>query len=275
LRVTGFIIDGYSPAMKEEVWDAYARFSPGGIGGQKMARQGIYKGMPFIRVADASQSPEEVAAGLAATISPEQRSFFYLRTILKTASWHAQVQELLAKAEPCARVVDPHTFFALLARYERDKARYPRPSWPKPAVRWTPDSADGLRLFPFADGPFAMETLAGRAAAVARAEGAIRYLYAAVHDGFGSGRPETLVARVTYLDTPGGRFTIHYNRPAEPYASGAWITLAGSGQWKEAAIVLKDAFFANEQNGGADLRFCIAGGVLAVARIAIEPDPRL
>ncbi|HAK94854.1 MAG TPA: hypothetical protein DCM87_07570, partial [Planctomycetes bacterium] len=271
LRVTGFIIDGYSPAMREETWDAYARFSAGGIGGQKMAPQGIYKGMPFIRVADAAASPEAAAAGLAATINPEQRSFFYLRTILKTASWHAKVQELLAKAQPCARIVDPHTFFALLARYERDKARYPRPAWGKPAVAWTPDRADGLRFFPFADGPFAIETQAGRKAAVARAEGAIRYVYAAVHDGFGRGEPETLTVRVTYLDTPGGRFSIHYNSPVEPYASTGWTALAGTGQWKDAAIVLRDALFANGQNGGADLRLCIAGGVLAVARIAIEP----
>ncbi len=270
LRVTGFIIDGYSPAMDKETWDAYARFSPGGVGGQKMAPQGLHGHMPFIRVIDAPHSPEELATMVAAAADPDQRRFFYFRTILKTASWHKRVQDLLAASAPSARIVDPHAFFALLARYERDKKRYAAPAWNKPAIAWAPDAADGLRIFPFADGPFELREIGGRKAAMARADHKASYLYAAAHDGFAPGEPATLRARVTYLDTRGGRFSVHYDSRTDPYASTDWVALEGTDAWKETTLALRDARFSNRQNGGADLRLCIDGGVLAVARLVID-----
>ena len=51
LSLTGFVIDGYARGLDSEGMDAFARFSPDGIVGQKVARQGVHASMPYIRMA--------------------------------------------------------------------------------------------------------------------------------------------------------------------------------------------------------------------------------
>ena len=270
LRATGFIIDGDAPPMNQELWDAYARFSPAGIVGQKMAPQGIHKGMPFLRMSSAAGSAKQTADQFAAMISPERRSFYYVRTILKSASWHKQFDDLLRKQQPAARVVDPHTFFALLAEYEKHKASYPRPKWVRDEVSWTPKEEKGLRLIPFSDGPIQKKKVAGREAIVSQADSKAIYIYAAAHDGFSLGKPETLIAEVTYLDTPNNHFSIHYNGVKSAYAGSPGVDLKGSGQWKQATIVLRDSQLANQQNGSCDIRLVNHRGTLAISRIVLR-----
>jgi hypothetical protein len=238
-----------------------------------MPPQGVYKGMPFLRVRDLGGSPQGAAEQLAAMVHPERRCFYYQRTILKTAGWHKEVADRLVKLEPAARIVDPHTFFALLERYERDKKRYPKPSWTRARVLWEAGKEDGLRLVPFTDGPISVREIAGRKAAISRVKGSSAlYIYASVHDGFPAGSPETLLAEVTYLDAGENRFCVHYNGPSSAYEGSRWVDLKGTGRWKTAEIRLKEAQLANQQNAGCDLRLVNLKGTLAVSRIVLRRD---
>lgn len=273
LSVTGFVIDGSSRGMGPRAWDAYARFSPGGIGGQKMPPQGVHKGMPYIRVGHTSGSARAAAEQFAAMISPERRSFYYIRTILKTADWHKELAEELAALQPAARIVDPHTFFALLERYEEDRDRYPRPVWKDATVSWEPGGEKGLRPIPYEDGPIRVESVASRRAVVSRGEGRNRYVYLGVHDGFPAGEPENLVVEVTYLDSGTGRFAVHYNGTESAYRATAPVKVGESGAWKTASVRLEGAQLANQQNACADLRLEHGGGTLAVSKILIRRAP--
>jgi hypothetical protein len=256
--------------MGPRAWDAYARFSPGGIGGQKMPPQGVHEGMPYIRVGHTSGSARAAAEQFAAMISPERRSFYYIRTILKTADWHQALYEELRGLQPAARVVDPHTFFAVLERYEQDKDRYPRPVWKGAQVSWEPGGERGLRPIPYEDGPIRVESVAGRRAVVSRGGGRNRYVYLGVHDGFPAGEPETLVVDVTYQDSGTDTFTIHYNGTESAYRATAPVKVAGSGVWKTVSLRLEGSQLANQQNACADLRLDNGGGTLAVTKIVIR-----
>jgi hypothetical protein len=206
-------------------------------------------------------------------VSPERRCFYYLRTILKTAGWHREVADHLGKLQPAARIVDPHTFFALLERYERDKKRYPKPSWTRSQVIWREGREDGLRLVPFTDGPISVREIAGRRAAVSRKKGSSAiYIYASVHDGFPAGEPETLIAEVTYLDADENRFCIQYNGLSSAYQGSSWVDTKGTGRWKTAEILLKEAQLANQQNAGCDFRLVNLKGTLAVSRVALRRE---
>ena len=127
LSITGFIIDGHSPAMGEKGMDAYARFSPDGIVGQKIPPQGVHRGvMPYTRMKlDLHGSPEDAGAGIAGMAGINGPKFMFIRTILKSPSWHQAVMDAARAAEPNVEFVDPYTFFLLLKMHEQDKADAP------------------------------------------------------------------------------------------------------------------------------------------------------
>jgi hypothetical protein len=86
LSITGFIIDGHSPAMGQKGLDAYMRFSPDGIIGQKLpAAQGLHRGaMPYITMKmDLDGSPEKAGATVAQLANQKLPAFAPNRTILK------------------------------------------------------------------------------------------------------------------------------------------------------------------------------------------------
>ena len=121
LSITGFIIDGHSPPMGERGMDAYAKFSPDGIVGQTIPAPGLHRGsMPYIRMAmDLHGKPAEAGKIVAKLAGENETQFFFIRTILKSPSWHRDVMRETAKLTNRVRFVDPYTFFSLMRRDPR------------------------------------------------------------------------------------------------------------------------------------------------------------
>ena len=117
LSVTGFVIDGYAPAMTEELLDAYTEFSPRGIVAQKIDRWGMHKGMPFIRMSDdLVGSPEESAKVVLGRVGTEMPEFHIFRDILWSPTNQKKLFDAI-KASPKGKdveIVDPYTLFLLL-----------------------------------------------------------------------------------------------------------------------------------------------------------------
>jgi len=124
IRVTGFIIDGYARSIGDEGKAAYADFSPRGIVAQKIEQQGIFAGMPFVRMdRDLDGPPEAAARRVLGRIKETGSQFMIFRTILWTPSAHAELFKLI-KSSPegsSIEIVDPYTFFLLLKTKEEGR----------------------------------------------------------------------------------------------------------------------------------------------------------
>lgn len=123
LSLTGFIIDGFGPGLSAEGLDAYARFSPDGIVPQKIPRQGVHQGMPYVRMgADLPASPAAAARILGQSAGESLPQFAVCRSILQTPSWYLQVSEELAGlAGDQVQVVDLYTLMWLVREYETER----------------------------------------------------------------------------------------------------------------------------------------------------------
>jgi hypothetical protein len=117
LSVTGFIIDGYAPAMSEAMLDAYAAFSPDGIAAQKVPQRTLHAGMPVVRMDHDVYLPVEKAAATVLARLPEGKPVFRIfRTILWRPSELKRLADAVEEAGEDVVVVDPYRFFALAKR---------------------------------------------------------------------------------------------------------------------------------------------------------------
>ena len=115
ISITGFIIDGYAPGLNEDGLRVYTDFSHDGIVAQKIAPEGVFEGMPFIRMnLDLDGRPDDVSQKILSRFDGEMPQFPIFRTILKKPSWHIEVRDHLKRICPEAEFVDPYTFFILL-----------------------------------------------------------------------------------------------------------------------------------------------------------------
>lgn len=119
LSVTGFIIDGYSNRMSENLLKAYATFSPNGIVPQKTSsRAFLVDGMPVMRSGmdiGGDKTPEEAAAYVLGNLSQHPSiPFYWYRTILQTPSWHAAVRNKIESENEKAVWLDAPSYFELL-----------------------------------------------------------------------------------------------------------------------------------------------------------------
>lgn len=274
LDVTGFIIDGYAPAMSPEVLDAYAEFSPRGIVAQKVPPYGLHRGMPFIRMsADLGGSAAQAARRVASQLPDRMPQFMVFRTILQNAAWHAQFVEALRKARPGETIeaLDPYSFFMLLAEFVRHRDRYSRPSWPDSLVRYSPGRKPyGLRLLKVDDGPFEEKVVNGRMATISHADRRTRYLYYDVHDGLMMNERAPVEIEIEYLDSGGGRFGLQYDSQTALYSPTIWVQRGDSGRWRVRNMKLDDARFSNGQNGGADFRLVNESGRACFGKITVR-----
>jgi hypothetical protein len=141
LSLTGFLIDGNARTSAGEVLDAYARFSPDGVVGQKTPREAMHGSMPVMRM---EYDIYEVPAGANVILSrarAEVPRFFMYRTILWSPT---KLKELMdtVKADPRGRnieFVDPHTLLLLLKQHltgpDQGKKRSLPVELPKPGER--------------------------------------------------------------------------------------------------------------------------------------------
>lgn len=124
LDITGFIIDGHSKPMGDAGMDAYMRFSPMGIVGQKMGRQGLWKDtMPYLRMrSDIYGEPGAAGTEIAGLVKGRSPEFIFVRTILKSPSWTRDTMAASIAAEPRLKWLDPYRFFLLLKQHERQQS---------------------------------------------------------------------------------------------------------------------------------------------------------
>jgi hypothetical protein len=125
ISLTGFVIDGYAPGLAPEGLDAYSRFSPGGLIAQKIPAQGLHNGMPFLRMSsDLDGTPANAAQTIHRLARGKPPGFYAFRTVLKTPSWHAQVeQEILRTDGNKIKFVDLYTLLALVHEYQANQQK--------------------------------------------------------------------------------------------------------------------------------------------------------
>ncbi len=122
LSIVGFVIDGYAPGMSDEVKQAYARFSPGGVVAQKIPEQSLVDGVPFLRMASDLTGTSEEAANLVARDAPKSGPAFRIyRTILWSPEGHKRLFDRLRELRPDIQVVEPHTLMLLLKKHLEGK----------------------------------------------------------------------------------------------------------------------------------------------------------
>ncbi len=275
LSITGFIIDGHSPGMGEAGLEAYLRISPDGLAGQKIPPRGVYRGtMPYLRMAlDLDGAPEDAGARVAGMAGVNAPKFFFIRTILKSPSWHKAVMEKARSLNPNIEFVDPYTFFLLLKRHEMSPVE-DRGGSLAPLRFTPPEDHAGLAPIAVGDGPFHHAHRNGRDVIVQEPGDRLRYLYFEVDEHFSAGLAGTngdVVIEVDLYDNTPGKVGVQYDaREGSSYRNGPEVTLAGTGAWRTVVFNLPGAHFAHGQNGGADFRLVNFGGGLLLSEVRVR-----
>ncbi len=124
LTITGFVIDGYAPALDEKGLDCYASFSPNGIVPQKVPMAMMHGNMPVLR-SDydlVSNNPKEAAAVAMQRVRARESEirFHWFRHILKTPTWQVETLEEMQRLNPKIELLDAPTFFELLRIHLQD-----------------------------------------------------------------------------------------------------------------------------------------------------------
>lgn len=127
ITVTGFNIDGNTPAMNDRGLAAYRKFSPGGIGLQFSAgAYGVQDKLPYLRMTtdlpghDNSADMTETAATVENFFKPASKTphFVLVRSILQTPSYYADIQRRLQEPGRLPnRLVDMPTLLWLVREY--------------------------------------------------------------------------------------------------------------------------------------------------------------
>ncbi len=287
ISITGFIIDGHSPEMGQRGLDAYAKFSPDGVVGQRLpSPQGLHRGqMPFITMKmDLDGDPKRAGSTIANMAGVNLPKFAPIRTILKSPTWHRQTMDRAVELARAERIqfVDPYTFFLLLKAQEQVKAGGRAADRRRDQVSFiSPLKRDGLAAISIDDGPFAAVDHAGRPAIRQQAQGKTRYLYFEADDAFcGQLRQKsggTVMVTASILDsqgTIGMEYDSHLRKEGDPhqgaYTAAAAHKLAGSGRWVELTWELPQARFAHRQNGTADFRLVNFGADLLIHSVVVR-----
>ncbi len=118
-RITGFVINGFHGDMPLKVQQAYARFSPGGVGMQLGFAQPLVDGTPFLRHARDIYPDlghlDKTAGEIAASAAEGEPQFLIFRMILQKPGTVAAVRDRLNEkhGERDWEFCDPYTFFDL------------------------------------------------------------------------------------------------------------------------------------------------------------------
>ncbi len=120
--ITGFVINGFHGDMPLRVQEAYAKFSPDGVGMQLGFEKPLVDGTPFVRhVSDIYPKRDNLAvtaAEMARFAKPEKPQFLIYRMILQRPETLKGVYDQLRQDFPGENweVCDPYTFFDLYKR---------------------------------------------------------------------------------------------------------------------------------------------------------------
>ena len=126
--ITGFVINGFHGDMPLRVQEAYARFSPKGVGMQLGFEKPLVNGTPFIRhsadIYPEGNNLKKGAAQMALFAKPDKPQFLVFRWILQTPT---TLKDMIATLngrypEHNWEFCDPHTFFDLYRRHLENEA---------------------------------------------------------------------------------------------------------------------------------------------------------
>ena len=281
LSLTGFVIDGFARGLAPEGLDAYARFSPDGIVAQKVPRQGVHAGMPYLRMAtDLPGNPAEAARSLRSLAAGAQPRFVACRSILQPPTWYARVSgELRQLAGDTVQVVDLHTLLWLVREFETHRAAYVDTRFAAAEeVTATPEMQTGLAPIHIEDGVIELGDRAGILCwNVGAGGGRSHYLYFDVDDEFARAAGRLVEIEAEFFDVSSGRIALEYDS-LDPRATqeGAYcshpqvVERGGAGTWRKATWRIENARFAGRQNGGADFRFFNGGTELSIRTVRLR-----
>ncbi|MBN2145937.1 MAG: hypothetical protein JW726_01070 [Anaerolineales bacterium] len=231
---------------------------------------------------DGKTYAQQWQAALEAGVSPQ------IVAITSFNEWHEGTQ-----IEPAAQGVTDSTGYTYLSynagpnQYLEATAQWSQAAhtWPGYACAQTisvrlrvNNLSDGIYQVEQADGLTEPVSIGGRQArrAVANPFGGARYIYFQVINDFLYAEQAALTVTVDYYDVAGGSFTVQYDStdPAWPisgaYKDAAWVDFGGSNQWLTATFTLPDAYFANRQNGRADLRIAGPDSNFYISQVTIS-----
>ena len=121
LSVTGFVIDGFAPGLNENGLDCYEYFSPNGIVPIKSPISLLHGNMPVLRhgLDITTLDTKKAAATVLSQIEHRSEiiSFHWFRSILKTPTWHLNVENEVIQQNPKVEFLDAPTFFELYRIY--------------------------------------------------------------------------------------------------------------------------------------------------------------
>ncbi len=284
VTISGFNIDGNTPGMTKEAWDAYARFSPDGIIPQRHdVPQGVYRDAPFLRIyGDLTGHAERDAETIRSHGVRHRPNFIYYRSILQSPSYYLAIDKALQESDPPEfRLVDLYTLMWLVKEYETHREVYAEVSAVAraTAIRATPAQNDGLSIRRNGDGPFEVVTVKGRECWARPAGPQTTYLYFQADEFFLYHGRKPLKIAVTYLDQGQGALGLSYDgadgdRPGSGMYRGAEETasLENTGQWRTTTFQAPAPLFEKRQNGRADFRLHCHGDALYVSDVRVIKD---
>lgn len=121
--ITGFVINGFHGKMPLRIQEAYARFSPDGVGMQLGFEKPVVNGTPFLRHARDIYPKlghlEATADEIAAFSRTKKPHFLIFRMILQKPSTVKGVYDILREKQPNEgwEFCDPYTFFDLYKQH--------------------------------------------------------------------------------------------------------------------------------------------------------------
>lgn len=130
ISITGFVIDGNTPAMSARGRQSYAQFSYNGFAEQYTSELGIVGTTPYLQMpSGVGGTPAQVAGQIGAMLygdtsqAPYVPEWHSIRAVLQTPTWYRQVSEQMQADFPSAEVVflDAFTFYALIRQYLEDQ----------------------------------------------------------------------------------------------------------------------------------------------------------
>lgn len=123
------------------------------------------------------------------------------------------------------------------------------------------DINHGVSLVPVADGDTVADSVNGLDCRRNVDPNEDFYMYFSVDDSIMfAGSQELAWISFHYFDAPGITFRIQYDSEHSPYHDGPSFTTQGTNQWKAYTLGVKNAYFANRQNNGADFRIAASVG---------------